>query len=398
MPASLATVTSLLKEVYQGRLRNQLNSEVVGFKRIERTSEGTTSEVGGKYVTFPLKVRRNQGIGYRNELELLPNPGQAGYASVRVGLKYGYGRLRLSRQMMRLARDNARAFANAMQEEIIGLKDDVLKDVSRIFYQDGTGRMATAAAAGAAVNTVTVDSTQYLEVGQVIDIVTAATSTVKAAARTITAINLATKVVTFDGAAATFALGDILVRTGNVNREPNGLNSIVTATGTLFNVDPSVEPVWKATVDSNAGTLRALSEGAMISSVHAARTQGGKTSVILTSLGVMRAYFNLLQSQRRFTDTKEFAGGYRGLAFAAGTDGDIPVVPDVDAPPNTLWGLDEKSFKIYHDEDWSFLDEDGNMWKWVHDYDAYECVLAKYWELAVNKRNANWVMKDYTEA
>ena len=72
MPSTLTTVNTITKEVYQGTIQDQLQNETVGLKRIERTSEGVESQVGGKYVTFPIRVRRNQGIGSRNELEALP--------------------------------------------------------------------------------------------------------------------------------------------------------------------------------------------------------------------------------------------------------------------------------------------------------------------------------------
>jgi hypothetical protein len=104
MPATLTTVANILKELYPGKdIADQLNEEVVGYKRIEGSSEGVTTEVGGKYVTFPVRVRRNSGIGYRNELEALPTAGQQGFASVRIGLTYGYGRIRLSGPSMSLA-------------------------------------------------------------------------------------------------------------------------------------------------------------------------------------------------------------------------------------------------------------------------------------------------------
>lgn len=395
MPASLTTVDKITKEIYQGKIRAQLSEESVGFKRIEQTNEGVTSEVGGKYVTFPIRVRRNHGIGYRNELELLPAAGQQGYASVRIGLKYGYGRVRLTGQVIELADTNPQAFASAMDLEMNGLKTDIAKDTNRTFYGDGKGTIATATAATTATNTFIVNSVRFIELGAQIDILSSDGATVRASNRQVTAVNTATKTITFDGAAATTSVGDIAVRTGSFGREPHGLASLVTDTGVLFNVDPAVENVWKAVVRSNGGTPRALSEGLMIEATDAVRVNGGKTSLILTSLGVRRAYFNLLSQQRRYPTTTKFEGGFTGLAFNNGTE--IPVIEDPDAPDGMMYGLDEDSFKIYRADPWSWMDRDGGIWKWVHDYDAYEAILSQYWELGLNRRNANWVIKDITE-
>lgn len=296
---------------------------------------------------------------------------------------------------MELAETNYQAFASAMDEEMEGLKNDIQKDSNRIFYGDGNGTLATLTADG--VNTVTVDTVQYLELDMQIDIIDSDGTTVNASNRKITAINESTNVVTYDGAdvSATTAAGDYLVRTGNNKREPQGLKSIVNNTGALFNVDPATEPLWKATVDANGGVNRALSEGLMIKNVDAVRRKGGRTSLILTGLGVRRAYFNLLSQQRRYPSTTEFEGGFKGLAFSAGRE--IPVVEDVDAPNSTMYGLDEKSFKVYRDKPWSWMNRDGSIWKWVVDYDAYEAILHQYWQLGTNRRNANWVLKDITE-
>lgn len=394
MPASLSTVDKITKEIYQGKIRSQLNEEAIGYKRIEQTNEGVTSEVGGKYVTFPLRVRRNHGIGYRNELELLPAAGQQGYASVRLGLKYGYGRVRITGQAMELANTNPQAFASTLELEMDGLKGDLAKDTNRIFYGDGLGTLAKVTVGGA--NTFTVDNGKFLEVGAQIDVMVGATGTVRASNRQITAFNPDTRVATYDGAnVAAIAANDIVVRTGNYGREPNGLASLVTATGTLFNVDPTVEPAWRAVVRGNAGTGRAISEGLMIEATDAVRVNGGKTSLILCGLGVRRAYFNLLSQQRQFTNTKEFGGGLTGLTFNNGRE--IPVVEDPDAPDKTMFGLDEKSFKIYRNEPWSWMNRDGGLWKWVHDYDAYEAIMHQYWELGLNRRNANFVIQDINE-
>lgn len=391
----MTTVDAITKEIYQGRIRNQLQDEQVGYKRIEQTSEGVETQVGGKYVTFPIRVKRNHGQGYRNENEQLPAAGQQGYASVRIGLKNGYGRVRMTGQTMELAESNYQAFASAMDQEMNGLKDDIAKDTNRVFYGSNNGTMATITADG--VNTVTVSNTQYLEVGMQIDIMTPGSSpTTKASNRQITAINTTTGVVTYDGADATAAVNDVLVRTGSINREPNGLGSLVTSTGILFNVDPAVEPKWAATIDDNAGVDRPLSEALFILNTDRVRIQGGKTSLILVSLGVRRAYFNLLTQQRKFTNTTTFAGGFEGLEFHNGRS--IPVVEDVDCPPKTAFLLDESSFKIYRDKPWFFLNKDGSIWKWVHDFDAFEAVMAQYWEIGINRRNANAKITNITEA
>jgi hypothetical protein len=213
--------------------------------------------------------------------------------------------------------------------------------------------------------------------------------------------------VTFTTTPATaLAAADIIVRKGSGvaasgNRELTGLAAIVSDSGTLYNIDPTAEPEWKATVDSNSGTNRALSESLMINMVDSIRTKGGSTTLILQSLGVRRAYFNLLSQLRQTVNTQEFTGGFSGLAFTTDS-GEIPVVADVDAPLNKQWFINEDALTYYRDEDWHFIDRDGSMWKQVRDtngdYDAYYARMVEYHELGTDRRNSHGVIEDITEA
>lgn len=408
MPATLTTLSTIMKEVYEPDIRDQLQSEAVALKRIERTSDGVESKVGGKYVVFPIRTRRNHGIGSRNELEALPAPGQQGFNSGRVQLAYQYGGVELSGQTFELANEDYQAFTSALDVEVDGLKEDLVKDQNRQVYGTSRGTLATATAAGAGVLTFTaLNGVKYLEEGMQVDIVDITTianptPTLRAADRQIVSINTTTGVVTLSGAVFTTAVGDILVRQGSVNREIIGLASIVSNTGTLYNIDPTVETKWKAAlVDANGGVNRALSEGLMINAVDAVRQNGGNVSLILAGLGVRRSYFNLLVQQRRFTNTTEFEGGFRGLAFT--TDkGDVPMVTDMDAPNNTMYFLDEKRLKLYRPHEWQWMNRDGSMWQRkitsAGAFDAYNATMYIYDQLGTDKRNAFAVMQDITES
>lgn len=406
MAATLATIDSYLKEVYQGRIREQLNEEIVALKRITRSGSGVTNEVGGKYVTFPIHTRRNSGIGSRFESEALPTPGQQGHAAARVGLKYAYGGVQLTGQAISLSDTDAKAFAKALDNEVEGLKNDLKKDMNRQVYGSGNGAIGVATGANTGA-VVPVTDARLFQIGMVVDTQTG--NTVDNTGLIVASVDLTTgaNTVTFTttpGVAT--ANADIIVRVGSGvaaagNRELTGLAAIVSASGTLYNINPSTEPEWKATVDDNGGTPRALSEALMIQMTDDIRTKGGSTSLILQSLGVRRAYFNLLSQLRQTVNTQEFTGGFSGLAFT--TDrGEIPVVADVDAPLNKQWYINEDALTYYRDEDWHFIDRDGSMWKQVRDsngdYDAYYARMVEYHELGTDRRNTHGLVSDINEA
>jgi hypothetical protein len=406
MAATLATIESYLKEVYQGRIREQLNDEIVALKRITRSGSGVTNEVGGKYVTFPIHTRRNSGIGSRFESEALPTPGQQGHAAARVGLKYAYGGVQLTGQAISLSDTDAKAFAKALDNEVEGLKNDLKKDMNRQIY--GTGNGAIGVVTGANTGAVVpVADARLFQVGMVVDTQTG--TTVDNTGLIVASVSLAAgaNTVTFTTTPGTdTASADIIVRKGSGvaaggNRELTGLAAIISDSGTLYNIDPSVEPEWKASVSDNGGTGRALSESLMINMADDIRVKGGSTSLILQSLGVRRAYFNLLSQLRQTVNTQEFTGGFSGLAFT--TDrGEIPVVADPDAPIGKQWFVNEDALTYYRDEDWHFIDKDGSMWKQVRDasgdYDAYYARMVEYHELGTDRRNSHGLISDITEA
>lgn len=394
MGATLQTVSNITKQVYGPRIVNQVNNEVVLTRRIEKTSKRTESTANGKVVKIPIKTRRNQGLGYRNELEKLQAPGQQGYNEITVPLRYGYGRVHLSGPAIELVNENANAFTSVITEEMNGLKTDIVKDTNRILWGNGLGVLATVDTA-ATSNTISVGtdatSVKWFGIDMQVDILSADGQTVIAADRKVTAINEATGDITISGAAVTVAVGQIITRQGNYAREPQGFSSLIKASGVVQGLDAANEPLWKSHENNTGG---ALSESAMIEMVDRIVAKGGRPTVLFTDLGTRRAYFNLLKQERRFTNTQKFEGGFSGLAFTYDTD--IPMVTDIDAPTGKIWFVDESAFTVYHRKDWSWDDRDGSTWKWVTDYDAYEALMKKYWEFAIERRNTSGVMTGIT--
>lgn len=420
MPATLATIDPILKEVYAPRIREQLNQETVALRRIigggegQRSSSGegvTTDAIGGRYVTFPIHVSRNAGIGSRFEGEALPVPGAQGYAAARVGLKYGYGAAQLTGQTIKLTNRDPKAFARALDTEMTGLKTDILKDMNRQVYGTGNGAIATASGTYTTTNVIPVTDARLAQIGAMVDVIalsSGAYSSTIASNRQITAVSLASgaNTITVNGATISGAATNIIVRTGSGiaaagNRELTGLSAIVDNTSTLFNIAPGTQPQWASVVNSNAGTNRAISESLILNVADTVRTNGGKTTLGLMSLGVRRAYFNLLSQSRSTVNTLEFTGGFKGLAFTS-DEGDIPLVADPDAPLNTLWLLNEDSFTFYRESPWDWMDQDGTIWKQTVDangrYDSWVAYLEEYHELGIDVRNSQAILKDVLEA
>lgn len=398
MAATLATIEPYLKEVYTGKIRRQINDSITTLKRVTRSGAGVSSETNGKYVTFPIHTRRNNGIGSRNEMDPLPIPGQQGYAAARLALKSAYGGFQITGQAIDLADTDTKAFAKSIDEEIERLKVDVKKDMNRQVYGDGSGAIGTITGA-ATGNVIPVNDARLFWVGAAVDIVTLP-STVAIQNRTITAVSVANNTVTVSGAAPTVSANQIIVRTNSLGKEITGFKAIVDDTSVVYNINPAVEPEWTSEVSANGGNGRALTEQLMVQMSDRIRTRGGKTTVIFQSLGVRRAYWNLLSQLRSIVNETKFEGGFSGLSFTT-DNGEIPVVADVDAPKSTQYYINEDALTFYRHSDWDWLNRDGSMFKQLHDangvYDAWYAQLVERHELGTDRRNTHGVIKDITE-
>jgi hypothetical protein len=403
MPATRSSVDGILKEIYEGDVNDALNEEEVVSRRLEKTSDGVIDTVGGKRVVFPVRHRRNTGISYRAENTQLAAAGQQGYVAATEDLKYGYGRFSITGPAMELAETNQQAFMSALDGEMDNLKGDVSKDRNRIVcghpsnaVNSTTGILAKITA-GATSATQAVDNTQPLEVGMIVDLVVESTGTPIASGTAISILSVNDVAGTIVlSASVTTLTTTAIVRTGNYGQEPYGLTSLVNNTGTLHGINSATagNEFWRSVVDTTTTTL---TENAMISLCDQVRRRagGGRPTAIFCSLGVRRAYYNLMTASRRFVDPKVFDGGLVGLTFNHGKE--IPVVEDVDLPKKAMYFINEKSIKIYRRKDWYFEDSDGAILKWDDNYDRFQGLLKCYWQMATGMRNNHGVMNNITE-
>jgi len=394
--ATLTTLSNLLKDFYLPPVVEQLNNEVLLLQRLESRSQ----ELFGNQAVVPLHKGRSGGVGARAEGGQLPSPGNQSYAKAVYDLKYLYGRVRVTGPSMAKTASEAGSFLQALKGELDGIRADLRKDVARQVYGAGDSKLATVVSNAAGVITISsrepIDKGQ-IYVGQLLDVGTVASPTLKSASTSVTAVTAATPSVTVDNAAISTAGTDFLFRAGSagvsVSYEAMGLQGLVASTPTNtiggINRNSAGNEYWKNLVINQAGVL-ALDT--MQQAVNRVNIAGGNTSGIITSFGVQRAYFNLLQSQVRYTSPQTIKGGFQVLDFSG-----KPIIADLDAPWGSMYFLQEEFIKVFSNRDWHFLDEDGDVLKWRSDYDEWEAVLARYMNLGITRGNTNLVVYGITD-
>lgn len=427
MSQNTANADAVLKEYYLEPIREQLNQRCIlmfaadddddskapsssgksgagydmDWRGFTREAEGV--EFNGREWVLPAHTQRNEGVGAIAEGGPIPNAGQQGWTDLKDKVRHNLGSIRISRYSMRLSEKKPGAFLRLLEAETKGMVKDIQKDVNRQGYGSQLGALAAVTADGS--NTVTVDSVQYLRVNMVIDLVdfVGTPGTILASARTITAINPTTKVVTYSGSDATATTNHRLTRNGSYSNEINGLGNMIantngpgTAAGILHGVDPSsaANSWWNSPVFDGGGNPFSEDQGQQL--VDRVGSSGqGEVELILTTRGIRRRYVQQLKSQKRFTDDQSVVlrGGFKAILF-----NEMPMVFDDDCPKGTMWFLNPEAFMwVYLDASgeggkggWDWVDDDGAILSRATDHtDNFDAYLAADHDFACVARNRN---------
>lgn len=427
MSATLTTLSDILKEYYLGPVAEQLNNEVLLLSRLESRSE----DLVGKAAYVPLHTGRSTGIGAAGESAALPAAGSQEYKRAEYDLKYLYGRIQVTGPSMAKTKSDAGSFLQVLKGELDGVRNDLKKDLARQIYGNGDAVLATATASSAVTNaaTTTTDLTLaswesikkgQIYVGQLVDLYSYSSGTptllTTAEVTAVTPVAATTSTVTLTYASQTatsaWATGS-LTRKGAVasqnrfaqgarSNEIDGLQRIVTAAApssstagnsgyqTLGKIDANANSFWD---NQRITSVSALSIMEIQQGLNLARQQGVTPTLMICSLGVQREFFRLLQANQQFVApaSTAYAAGFSTLEYAG-----MPVVADIDAPWSRLYILDESSMKVFSDQDFHFLDGDGQTLRQKADYDAYEAIMVRYMNVGATRRNGNVVLDGIT--
>lgn len=419
MPASLSTVDAILKDDYKDFIE-QLNDAMFLISQVETRKD----TVQGRIARHAIHLGRSSGVGARGENGTLPTAGNQAYATVPVPVRYVYGRIQLSGPTIRQAVTDRGAFVDALDAEMMGIRQDAMKDVNRQLWGTSNGVIAQCGTTTAATTVVLASTTGstalrqlYFDGGMVVDIGTVASPTTIASARTVTSVDTTNKTIAISGAAVTTSSSHFVFRTGAGGASSNtgqpgdgqieltGVQTIVSDSAVLHTINPSSQPNWKAYVNSNSGTNRSVSEtlitGAIMKTLIAS---GKKPNLLVSAEGVHLSVANLFLSLKRNMEQTQLKGGYAGIQYYSpsvsgkGDEGPTVLYADFDCPNNKLYGINTESL-VWHQvgEGWSFMDMDGAVMNRKPDLDAYEATLTCYAELACKQRNSHFVISDLTE-
>jgi hypothetical protein len=366
---------------------NALKGETQDYRGISRDAEMV--QFAGRQWVFTVHIGRNESGTARDEMGTLPPAGQQAWEDLSDKVRRFYKQIYVSGFAIALTERSIGSYLALLETETEGAINDLRKDLNRQAYGDQTGTLATVSADG--TNTVTVDTLQYLRVGQYIDIVDSGTDAVLAANRKITAINTTTKVVTYDGADVAATTAHRICLNGNWKKEMNGLQKFVrsdlAANNTLHTINSSTagNEWWQAKQKNGTNTTFDEDMGQQL--LDEIGAEGRETEILIGTRGIRRRYLNTLKAQKRFNDSQSLMlhGGFKYIDYNG-----VPMLFDDDCPKKNLFFLRPGDLMwVVLGDDFDWMDRDGAILRKVEspDQDAYKATLFKYCDLGCFRRN-----------
>lgn len=399
----LTNIGGLLKQLYIGPIREQLNNATVVYNRLEKNEE----DVSGEDLTarIPIFHKRNQGIGFRAESGTLPTADRRSHQKTTIAMAFLYGQIQVTGQSIKASRNKATSFARVVDNEIKGMVQGLRVELNRASWGTGSGSLGTTTNTDADVTAeelFAVSDAALFEEGMILDTFAAETGgsvvlnsvTVSKVDRrnnkialTTTVANTATHHWFREDSRGLYSMG----LKGLVDGADSAGARLVT---TLQGINRSTNLFWDGNVIDNSGTPVDLSLDLTQQAYELAEIIGqGRTSMIISPYAIRRAYLELLVSQRRFVKDLKLDGGFSALEYSGGGE-PVPWTVDYMAPAGQAFFLDERTLAVYRAADFDWMDLDGAVLRKVANIDAYEATAYCYMNIGSSAPNKSTVLRD----
>lgn len=392
MAVNLASADKALKTLYLDVVAEQLNDKVNPLlARIKRSS----NDVWGKEVRKLAVYGVNGGVGAGTEDGDLPTANGNNYEQFVLTLKNLYGTIEISDKAVRASENNSGAFVNLLTAEMEGLVKASRFNFGRMLFGNGSGVLANVVKVNNGV--IFLDSVKNLVEGMTVDFRDCDNLTPIAGAtgRRIITVDRANKTIKVSGATLKTEEapeGTLVTVQGSYMNEITGLGKLFDTTQTsIYGVQKAGNNWLNPYVKENAGALTEAMIQTALDTIE--EETGSVVNYIVCSMGVRRAFVNLLSANKRTVDSLDLEGGFKALSYNG-----IPVVADRFCPEGCMYLLNTDDFTIHQLCDWQWLsDDDGRILKQVPGKPVYTATLVKYAELMCSRPAGQGLIKGISE-
>lgn len=379
-----------------------------------------TEHVVGKYATFkcqtgsPKSARPSSTSG-------LPTAKQGKYDEFNLYMKRSmYAQLQFDGLTNACAKGKG-AVMEIVKSEVNGILIQISNKFNRMYWGDGSGRLAQLSAASSNSPIVTIDGpyfgqdsakytnpANYLDEGMDVDIyssagvleaeeveITTITDNLNGTATLVMAeaVTASNDGYIFDhdtyGAAHAAGIG-----------VPMGINGIISASDPYIGITPVYfqgvqrsANVWAQAQSVSAGS-QPITDDKLLELIMAC-DKWGRIKVLLTNDVIWRAWYKILAADSMgLAKETVLWGGMEGLVFYGARKGKIPIIYDTDCPDNKVFAVDDDVLQVYSPMEGglTWIPGDSGILTRVHGKDEWVASLVKYDNFGTTKPRALGVL------
>lgn len=392
---SLSEASALFKIKYGKLSENVYNSANVLLGRVKKSYNFT-----GKQILHSIPQSFAGGVGSGS----LPTANTAQYSEAIITAKKMYAVVEIDRESIKAAMSDEGAFVRATKEVVQKGVESWMRNMSRVLFNDGSGKLADGDDAGANVSGAgsladpyvikLADATKEANIEER-DLVNIDTETTNLE---VLAYDPSAQTVQLVGSSATlsgltgvgpFPAASALYMQGSKDNDPEGLKGVLDATsGSKYGI--SVGRRWKAEqVDASAASISsALMNKAML----AVEKKTGKVpNLIITSYKQFEKLLNIFEDDKRYPipnragvkDKNGVVISFSGIQFMS-TSGPVAVVAERFCEDDRMYFLNDNYVEIYHRPDFGWFDDDGTVFLRKASSDEYEARYGGYLQVYID--------------
>jgi len=328
---SASTVSAWLKEIYADELQNLVPEGVRLLKSVK--FQAGEKELGDNYIQ-PVALTHEFGFTVGSGAFSLNDHVAATYAEAQVAGKNMLLRTAVSYDAMAKASNSKKAFMK-WSEQVVGNMTSSFTKRLEILHFYGAASIGKVSANSSGTLTLTTASWASGiwagSEGMIIEAFTALTGgSQHNGDLTVSSVDLVARTVTVTGTSAAVVADDYLFFKGFRGSEMNGIDAIVTNTGTLYNISASSYALWKGNSYSAGSAKLTFKKIQQAVALSVAKGLDEKVTCYVSPATYADLNTDYAASQRADSSYKKAKGeqGVETISFY-GANGEIEVVPSI---------------------------------------------------------------------
>jgi hypothetical protein len=401
MALLLADVTPILKTQYLPGVEDTFKAEGTVTGLIESRGQKETNVAYDFEKKF--RIGLSEGGGMREYDAALPTAGQTKWATFEGTCKHYYHVIKLYKGIISLMRTDKQAFVDAISAEMDGAADAIKFNLERMNFGDGgVTPLATASAATNDGQTIrlTVDDTRFLRPGMRVDLLESNHSEItNGTSLEIASVDVDNNYVYITAVATSGDLTTLVSAVADAyiyaedgyNAEFDGIGKLVRdLTSTVLGINRSTAAnawarphVWRKKSSGTGVEIGAATGTAYdweISDIRKpvrdlmTRWHAEKSGLLgFATTEFVEYYARLWASEGGYHETKPKVDGWPYESYAISG---VPIIECLFAGKNLIDFVYMPDIVTFENQPLDWEDMDGNMWKWVANYDAYTAYMS----------------------